>query len=82
MKAGMKPWHLEGLFSVGEYEYLRSTVSGYFLVSKITPPAMASSFPSHTYIMYTCITFLFIDSFFFNMYVVPSKWYVVLCMNV
>ena len=53
----MKPWHLEGLFSGGEYEYLRSTVSGYFLVSKITPPAMASSFPSiHTcmYVMYVC----------------------------
>ena len=47
MKAGMKPWHLEGLFSGGEYEYLRSTVSGYFLVSKITPPnALASFLPA------------------------------------
>ena len=50
-KVGLKqPWHLERLFSAGEYEYLRSTVFGCFLVSKITPQmTTSSSGHSHTY---------------------------------
>jgi hypothetical protein len=70
---GMKPWHLEGLFSGGEYEYLRSTVSGYFLVSKITPPAMASSFPSHIHTTYIYMLCMYVKLHVYPGYVVFRK---------